>query len=377
MDREWGTAMRNGEPDAAARLAVALVLAAAFALAAARPAAAEPYLAVRMGLKCMTCHVDPSGGGLRTPFGDAYASTQLARRMIGAGKTEAWTGTVTSSLRVGGDLRSELRYVDTPGLEGQSDFAVSRATLYGAFTAIPDLLTVYVDEQVAPGAATARQAVGLLRPGNGRYTVKAGRFFLPYGLRLQDDTAFVRQVTGINFDTPDTGVELGLELPKWSAQLAVTNGTAGGAEADQGKQTSFSAVYVRPGWRLGASYNQNNAALGDRRMGGLFAGLRTGPFAWLAEIDRITDETAQGDRDMDVSLIEANWNFAAGQNLKVTYEFYDPPDDDDERERYSIVWELSPFQLLQTRIGARSYHGIPQIDADNRDEVFAELHVFF
>jgi hypothetical protein len=354
-----------------------LALAVGLALFVARPAAAEPYLAVRTGLKCMTCHVDPDGGGLRTPFGDAYASTQLARRMVGAGKTTAWTGSVSSSLRVGGDVRSDLRYVDTPGADAQSDFAISRATLYGAFTAIPDLLTIYADEQVAPGGATARQAVGLLRPGNGRYTIKAGRFFLPYGLRLQDDTAFVRQVTGINFDTPDTGVELGVELPKWSAQLAVTNGTAGGAEIDRGKQTSLSAVYVRQRWRLGASYNLNNAALGDRRMGALFAGLRTGPFAWLAEVDRVTDETPQGDRDMDVSLLEANWNFAAGQNLKVTYEFYDPPGDDDERERYSLVWELSPFQLLQARIGARSYHGIPQVPADNRDEVFAELHVFF
>ncbi|HEU4619417.1 MAG TPA: hypothetical protein VFV10_15375 [Gammaproteobacteria bacterium] len=355
---------------AAAALAAALML-------PAPEARAEPYLAVRTGLKCANCHVDPSGGGLRTPFGDAYGSTQLPRRMIGGGKAAAWTGAVNDYLRVGGNFRSDARYVDTPDADATSDFAISRATLYGAFTPIPDLLTVYVDEQVAPGGTTARQAMGLLRPGNGRYTVKVGKFFLPFGLRLQDDTAFIRQVTGINFDTPDTGVELGLELPKWSAQAAVTNGTAGGNEIDRGKQTSLSASYVRQRWRLGASLNVNNAALGDRRMGGVFAGLKTGPIAWLAEYDRVTDETAQGDLDMDVSLLEGNWNLAAGQNLKVTYEFFDPPGEDDERERYSLVWELAPFQLLQTRIGIRSYNGIPQIPADNRDEFFAELHIYF
>jgi hypothetical protein len=350
---------------------------AAAALACALPFAAhgEPYLAVRAGLKCVSCHVDPDGGGMRTAFGEAYARTRVARRTIDTA-AGVWTGEVTNRLRAGGDLRTGLDYVDTPGTEGVTDFSVTNAALYGAFAAIPDLLTVYVDEQVVPGAA-AREVVGLLRPAGGRYFVKAGRFFLPFGLRLQDDTAFVREVTGINFDAPDTGVELGLELPKWSAQLAVTNGTAGGGEIDRGKQTSLSAVYVRQKWRLGASYNVNDAGLGDRRMAGLFAGLRTGPFAWLAEFDRVTDETATGERSMDVSLFEGNWHLAAGQNLKVTYEFLDPPGSDDERERYSVVWELAPFQLVQTRLGVRSYQGIPQRPEDNRDEFFAELHFYF
>jgi hypothetical protein len=46
------------------------------------------------------------------------------------------------------------------------------------------LLTFYVDEQIAPGGTLNREAYGLLTPANGKYTVKAGKFFLPYGLRL-------------------------------------------------------------------------------------------------------------------------------------------------------------------------------------------------
>ncbi len=356
---------------------VSLLRCAAFALAAwiASPLHAEPYLAVRTGLKCASCHLDPDGGGLRTPFGDAYARNQLAARAIADGS--AWTGTVTDRLRAGGDLRADASYVRTPGEASASDFAVQRAGVYGAFAAVSQLLTFYVDEQVGPAAAFAREAVALLRPAGGRYTIKAGRFFLPYGLRLQDDSAFIREITGISFATPDTGAELGLELPKWSAQLALTNGTAGGAESDAGKQTSLSAVYVRPRWRLGASYNLNNAAAGDREMGGMFAGLRTGPFVWLAEIDHITDATAQGSADSTVALAEGNWGLSAGHNLKVTYEFYDPPGRDDERTRYSVVWELAPFQLLQTRLGVRVYRGVPLRPVDNREEVFAELHAYF
>lgn len=347
---------------------------------------AEPYLAVRTGFKCVMCHVNPTGGGMRNAFGTAWAHNELARDVVSLGPVseagatgEAWTGELNRWIAVGGDLRSGLSYVDTPGEDDESEFAVSRATVYAALRAIPNLLTLYLDEQVAPGGATAREAYALLTPRSGRYTVKAGKFFLPHGLRLQDDSAFVRQVTGINYDTPDHGVELGLELPKWSAQLAMTNGSAGGGEDDAGKQTSMRASYVNSSWRIGASYNFNNSSLGDREMQGVFVGLRTGPIAWLAEVDLITDDLSTGERELYVSLLEGNWRLARGHNLKVSYEYFDPADDldEDERERYSVVWEMSPMQMLQSRIGARFHNGVPELPATDRNEFFAELHVYF
>jgi len=48
--------------------------------------------------------------------------------------------------------------------------------------------------------------------------------------------------------------------------------------------------------------------------------------------------------------------------------------DEDDQTRASLVWEFSP---MQPRIGVRLYDGIPASDLQNRDEFFAELHVFF
>ncbi|TDJ44089.1 MAG: hypothetical protein E2O51_07110 [Gammaproteobacteria bacterium] len=335
---------------------------------------AEPYLSVRSGFKCVTCHTNPSGGGKRNAFGTAYAQTELAQRLVGQAE-DAWTGEINRWFAIGGDLRAGYDYVDIPNIEARSEFGTSRGTVYADVRVIPGLLSVYLDEQIAPGGAFNREAYALLTPANGKYTIKVGQFFLPFGWRLEDDSAFIRQVTGIDFFRPDNGVEVGLELGPWSAQVAVTNGKAG----DSTQQTSFRGAYISSRWQLGASYNFDNAALGDRTMSGVFAGLRTGPITWLAEYDYITDETPTGDLDMVVGLLEANWRLTKGHNLKVTYERFDPDDAvaDDEQERFSLVWEYSPMQMLQPRIGVRLYDGMPGDDPQNRDEFFAELHVFF
>lgn len=344
-------------------------------------ATAEPYLAVQTGFKCRQCHVDPTGGGKRNVFGSAYALNELAARIAGE-PSDAWSGEINRWFALGADLRAGLDYVDTPGAGSQSELGVSRATLYAELRAVPGLLTIYADEQVAPGGALARQAFALLTPASGRYTVKVGKFFLPFGWRLEDDTAFIRQATGINMTTPDNGVELGFDGDRWSTQVALTNGTAGASENDSGKQWTARTAYVGPRWRIGASGSFNNAALGDREMLGVFAGARTGPIAWLAEWNALRDEVPAvpgGEVEGSVSLLEGNWQFGKGHNLKVSYDYYDPSDDtdDDERERLSVVWEYSPLQFLQARIGARRYDGVDAIAATNRDELFAELHAYF
>jgi hypothetical protein len=345
-------------------------------------AQAEPYLAVRSGQKCASCHVNPAGGGKRTVFGNVYGQNQLSRQFIPVedDAVDYLNGEITKWLAIGGNFRGSLDYIDVPNRDSQSEFEVDRATIYAELRLIPNLLTLYLDEQVAPGGATSREAFALFTPNRGRYTVKAGKFFLPYGLRIEDDSAFIRQASGINFDTPDKGLEAGLELGPWSAQVAITNGTAGGAENDSDKQYSLLATYVNTMWRVGASFNFNDADVGDRQMQNVFFGLRTGPIAWLAEVDYVQDEgTPTGDRDQWAGLIEGNWLVTRGHNLKLTYEFLDPDDDvdEDEQTRYSLVWEYSPFQFAQARAGVRLYDGIPQNDLQNRDEVFIQLHVYF
>jgi hypothetical protein len=327
----------------------------------------------------MSCHVNPSGGGMRNAYGNVWAQTQLPAHRIDIPGAELWTGSVTSMISLGSNLRTGYTYTDQRNTDPQSEFDVEELRVYGAVNLIANRLMLYADERVAPGGSLNLEAYARLTSEDQRWYVKAGQMYLPYGWRLEDDSAFIRTVTGINFATPDKGVEVGLEMGPWTAQLALTNGTAGGSENDQGKQVSLRVEHVQSVWRIGASANYNDADAGNRRMQGLFAGLRTGPIAWLAEGDYIVDESFPEKRRQWVGLLEGDWKFAPGQNLKITGEFFDPDKDvnEDEQTRYSLVWEYVPFQFLQLRAGARIYDGIPQSDVQNRKRYFVSVNGFF
>lgn len=378
MARPGSAVSRRPAAQSWRRAAASVLLAAGIALAAGA-ARAEPYLAVYKGLKCSVCHSHPAGGGKRTVYGNTFAQTELPAQRVGGEDAELWTGAVSRWLSVGADFRADYRYTDTPGQETESEFAVRRGTVYAEASLIPGRLSLYVDEQFAPGGSINREAYVRLNSAGGRFHLIAGQFFLPYGLRFQDDTAFVRQVTGTNFTNPDRGLQVGYEAGPWSTQLSLTNGTGGGAEIDTGKQASWVAQYIRESWRVGASVNFNDADAGDRQMQNLFAGIRTGPVVWLAEADLIRDDLpAGGERDAIAGYVEANWLLRDGHNLKLAYDYFDPDDDADEDHdvRWSLVWEYVPIQFLQLRVGARVHDGPPQDDFMNREVYFVEIHAF-
>lgn len=341
---------------------------------------AEPYLAVRMGLRCAFCHENPTGGGLRTAFGNAFAQSQLPERTVDLGDAGPWTGVLNRFVSLGADLRAGATLTKVPGETTRDEFAMQETRAYLQLNAIPDRLSITVDERLAPGVASNLEAYGRLWFGGRRGYVKVGQMYLPYGLRLEDDTAFVRSVPAINMNTPDNAVELGWESATWSTQLALGNGTAGAGDTDRGKQWSLRTENVHGAWRLGASANFNDSAAGDRRLLGVHGGLRTGPIAWLGEIDRVSDAGfAGGTRTLWTGLLEANWQFRKGHNLKATVEGFDPDADieEDEQARYSLFWEWTPLPFVQLRIGARAWEGIPQNALQNRRVVIAELHAFF
>lgn len=340
---------------------------------------AEPYLAVREGLKCEVCHVNPTGGGLRSDFGDAFAQMQLPARPV-HGVWGLWTGEVSRFLRVGGDLRYDATVTQVPHGKTVDQLAMQQTRVYLEGQVIPNRLLFYVDEQVAPGGAVNHEAYGLFWSADHDWYVKAGQMYLPFAFRLEDQTAFVYDVSSTSMYAPDDAVELGWLGGHWDAQLDVSNGDFAGGASGRGKEYGLQVSYVEPVWRLGLAANDDDNSQYRRRIYGVFAGVRTGPVVWLGEADMVENEYG---RLMGVTqaatLLEGDWLLARGNNLKLSLERFNPNRalQGNAENRWSLVYELTPMQFVQLRAGVRDYYGPAAIPSERSRLFFVQLHGFF
>lgn len=360
---------------ASPRLALVAGLA-IIALAAGHAARAEPYLAVQQGYKCGACHFNPTGGGLRSDFGSIYSVTALPANPSSRGP--GWTGRVADFLRVGADWRASSASSGQPHAATQSRTGIDQLRAYAALQLFQDRAALYADELLAPGDVRAMEAYARLGdPARGWY-LKAGQFYLPFGWRLQDQTAFVREVSGISMTTPGKGAELGYERGDWSAQLDIVHGPPANAGAF-GHELVLHAGKVHESWRAGLSLASVRADAGDRHEAGAWAGFRSGRVAWLGELDLVGDGSyPEGTRHFLAGFAEADWNLRRGHNIKASVELYDPDRAvaHDQQARWSLLYEYTPLAHLQLRAGFRRNRGIPQSDFQNRHVVFLELHAY-
>lgn len=336
-------------------------------------AAAEPYLSVRTGFRCSQCHVNRTGGGGRTEFGTIYAQTRLA-----VWGTAFRSPALNELFSIGANFR-----VLSSGTVSQATprtaVAIEEANLQLEARLITDVLAVYVDETVGPGSASTREAFILLERLPLEGFVKAGKFLLPYGLRLVDDAEFVRQRTGFTYDTPDQGVEVGIEPGPLSFFLALSNGTQGAGESNSEKQLTASAALVFPRVRFGASAARNDAPNGRRDVVGGFGGLSVGRFTFLGELDAIRDSPSAGpDLRQFAAYLEGDFLVRRGLNLKTTYGFLDPNRAIGENARIRVRFGLEAFPVafLQLSTFYVLLQDIPQATTD-LDQVHIELHAYF
>ncbi len=359
---------------------------------------AEPHLAVREGFLCSQCHVNRTGGGKRTAFGANYS--QVALPAWRPGPQSLRVGVVNPNLgdyvSLGADLRVQHVTIETvrTQFEGQwleapggNTLRVPQVNLYGELMAVRDHLSIYLDEKLGPEGASTREAMLLLYglPFGGY--AKAGKILLPFGLRLADDDAFIRQATGFTFGNQDLGVELGAEPGPTFLAASLSNGTLGGTDDNERKQLVATAG-VKARWgRVGASYSWNDATrstgLSVRQVGGLFATANFGRLSLLSEADLIVDtERPKGEPRTQIFQLavhaEADFLVVRGVALRAAFGYHDPDLNvaEDHRSRLALTVEVFPIPFLRVTATYVVREDIPQRVQGRGDLFLVQLHGF-
>jgi hypothetical protein len=370
---------------------------------------AEPYIAVREGFKCSGCHTNITGGGKRSDIVATHAHDILHYPdFLGtfSAPADQFSGDVSKYIGVGADVRlSNLAtFQDKPDANGlvpnntafrsrlETDtLDATEAVGYLEVRLIPDRLSFYLDQRFAPNTDT-REVWGLLRglPLDG--FVKAGRMFLPYGLQLQDDMAFIRggnpsgsASTGFSFNTRQSGLEIGFEPGAYSAIVAVSDGASGDRDlwVTGTVSTTQTDVPVVRTVLLGMSAAHMGGKTENNEFG-FFAGTNLGPLTGLGEVDFLDTRTgtSDGHQGTFISYGELDWLLFGWLNVKGAIDYADSAGDlsqraNDSENRVSVGLEPFLNRFLQTRLFYRVSNGVQTKQSHNQDELLAELHLFF
>jgi hypothetical protein len=408
-------------PHRAASLTAALVLLST--VLAPGSARGEPRFAARLGFACSVCHVNPTGGGLRTAYGrDVFEKQQLT---FSPGN-DAVAGLdfdprISDRLTLGGDYR--LAFIWQPKRKPEDPPAVSPTmwiTLPSKLSFFPMQVDTYVGAELSRhvtlytdvGANGSFEAFGLIHGLPFGTYFKAGYFIPPYGTKLPNHTAVHRQPFLFQPTDKDAGVEVGLTRPWLDAQVALQNGSPG-SPFDQAYRPAISSRLALIGdlaglkATAGGSYRLNafdvrtpdadgvthTLTTNDLQYGG-FVWLSLGRLTYIGEGDvRIKDDAAKLNAQNRatrsgyfVLYNELMLLASRGVDVGLTYEFMDRDiyKAGDALHRFGFQWALFPTPYTELQGFIRYYRTTFRPTADDpvrveqgQWELIAFLHLFW
>ncbi len=349
----------------------ALLVATALTALVSQAAVATPRYSVRYGQSCHLCHVNPTGGGQRSLFGAQFFSyTDLAMKTLSFDELDRVDPELTDQVQIGFDLRTLYTGADEPGT---NTFLAMQGDVYLSVQ-LSETWFAQFDEGLRDDYEV--MATGHVLPANGY--VKAGRFVPPYGMRIADHTAFVRERLGFDYAWKETGLEIGFHPEPIDVAVAVTNGNTLLLDGDEMK-----AVTARGDVRtsalganlwIGVTGRWNgHPDLPDDRIAGGYGGLAAGPVTVLGEVAFRRFRT-----DALVTFVELAALVSRGVTIRAEYDFHDR--DVDETSGADNMWvlgaEIVPRGYLQlignVRLRRPTDDAVPDVAEGD-----LQLHLFF
>ncbi|MBI2618563.1 MAG: hypothetical protein HYW57_00600 [Ignavibacteriales bacterium] len=291
------------------------------------PAASLPKFASRMNLTCQSCHINPTGAGLRNQFGVSYGQEDLPiPTWQEEYSLEGFSNQLNDFITIGANFRTLFFSQQTP-LAARISFFQMQSDLYVS-ARIAKRTFFYLNR----GNAGRFEAFGLAGILPERGYVKVGWFVPDFGVRVDDHNVFTRDKTLFAFGGGhDAGLEVGFFPGIFAFTAAVTNGAAADRDNNQAKaltgkgeiRLNFASINLR----AGGSYYNNAGSNGVTTLLGVhaIASLR-GNLTLFGEFVQRRDfsNATQIKTFSNILSVGADYVLTPGLDLKIGFEFYDP-----------------------------------------------------
>lgn len=335
---------------------------------------ALPRFAARSNAKCQSCHVNPTGAGMR----NFYGSTSYGREAL---PIESWqeefaleefSTQLTDFISYGLDFRFLYFYQkkDNPDATRSSFFPMQMDVYFNL--RVSKKINVYVNPAFGPYARYEVFGTASILPLDGY--IKAGRFTPSYGLRIDDHNVYVREKTPFRNNLGQAaGIEIGANPGPFMVLVSATN-TAGERDVQLPK-----AILAKVETRFnldkfnflfgGSSFNRVTPQDKINLLGGYALVAWDGNLIIQGAVEYIRgnslDMSLNGQRHSEIGgsntslinlkqlayTIEADYAVIQGIDLKFIYDFFDPDTDlkTGTAKRYSGGLEFFPISGVEIR----------------------------
>lgn len=331
---------------------------------------ALPRFSSRMNLPCQSCHVNPSGGGMRNQFGLDFGREQLAvKQWQQEYGIEDFSTKITDFLSYGSDFRFLAFYQTKSNPDASSSsFFPMQMDLY-LNMAVSKKISLFLNPAFGPYNRLEAFVVAKVLPASGY--IKAGRFAPPHGFRIDDHTSYVRQATPFrNNAGQQSGLEFGFGPSPFRLMGAVTNGMRGDIDGGTAKAVfgkveahgSLGALNL-----LGGVSSYNDASGGENlnlqeaygavslsqrlTLIGTVERIQGNSSVMSVNSDRNQRNAAGASLKQLALMVEADYLLTDGFDIKLMYDFFDPNTDvkSGTATRISGGFEVIPLSGVELR----------------------------
>lgn len=322
-----------------------------------------PRFGLKLNDRCISCHVNPTGGGMRNENGFFFGKNVVSL-ISPREKDFPISPKLTENVSFGLDYRSQYLYSEE---KKRTDFHDMTGSIYlnASVSKDIDILARYDFVQ------SIWEGFGIARILPNESYIKVGSFVPYFGIRIDDHTSYTKGGDfGLLFSTGaiqglpynpfylETGIELGLNLID-NALLTASVGKSKFNPIFSTDPTFTTRFEIMPAinkmrFLFGGSYStaktRNLGTYLSTKLYGGFAGFGYDRFAIIGEYDVADNYVAPG-TNSNAFMIEASYQLMIGLEGIVRYDKFDPNVDlkDDEHAHLIFGFEFFPYSFIELR----------------------------